>query len=64
SDPTPPIYVQSNEPDQSYFRLAAGVSAQFPYDISGYFEYQRLESFQFVNFQDFTIGLRIQHSFR
>lgn len=64
SDPTPPIYVQSNEPDQSYFRLAAGVSAQFPYDISGYFEYQRLESFQFLDFQDFTIGLRIQHSFR
>ncbi len=64
SDPTPPIYVQSNEPDQSYFRLAAGVSAQFAYDISGYLEYQRLEGFQFVNFQDFTIGLRIQHSFR
>jgi outer membrane autotransporter protein len=64
SDPTPPIYVQSNEPDQSYFRLAAGMSAQFRYDISGYFEYQRLESFQFVDFQDFTVGLRIQHSFR
>ena len=64
SDPTPPIIVQSNEPDQSYFRLAAGVSAQFAYDISGYFEYQRLESFEFVDFQDFTIGLRIQHSFR
>lgn len=64
ADPTPPIYVQSNEPDQSYFRLAAGVSAQFPYDISGYVEYQRLESFQYVDFQDFTLGLRIQHSFR
>lgn len=64
ADPTPPIIVQTNEPDQSYFRLAAGVSAQFAYDISGYFEYQRLESFELVDFQDFTIGLRIQHSFR
>ena len=64
SDPTPPIIVQTDEPDQSYFRLAAGASVQFPYDISGYFEYQRLESFELVNFEDFTIGLRIQHSFR
>lgn len=64
SDPTPPIIVQTDEPDDSYFRLAAGMSAQFAYDISGYFEYQRLESFQYVDFQDFTIGLRIQHNFR
>jgi outer membrane autotransporter protein len=64
SDPTPPIIVQTNEPDQSYFRLAAGASAQFPYDISAYFEYQRLESFEFVDFEDFTVGLRVQHSFR
>lgn len=64
ANPTPSIIVQTDEPDDSYFRLAAGVSAQFPYDISGYFEYQRLESLQFMGFQDFTIGLRIQHSFR
>lgn len=64
ANPTPPIIVQTDEPDDSYFRLAAGVSAQFPYDISGYFEYQRLESLQFMSFQDFTIGLRMQHSFR
>lgn len=64
ADPTPPIIVQTTEPDQSYFRLAAGLSAQFAYDISGYFEYQRLESFELVDFQDFTIGLRFQHSFR
>ncbi len=64
ADPTPPIIVVSDEPDDSYFRLAAGVSAQFAYDISGYFEYQRLEAFDSVDFQDFTIGLRIQHTFR
>lgn len=64
ADPTPPIIIQTDQPDESYYRLAAGMSAQFPYDISGYFEYQRLESFEFVDFEDFTIGLRIQHSFR
>lgn len=64
SDPTPPIIVQTDQPDDSYFRLAVGMSAQFPYDISGYFEYQRLESLQYVSFQDFTVGLRIQHTFR
>ncbi|MFL6577235.1 MAG: autotransporter domain-containing protein [Povalibacter sp.] len=63
SDPTPPIFVRSSEPDQSYFRLAAGVSAQFPYEISGYCEYQRLEGFENVSFSDVTIGLRIQHTF-
>jgi outer membrane autotransporter protein len=63
ADPNPPIFVRSSEPDQSYFRLAAGLSAQFPYDISGYFEYQRLEGFQNVQFEDLTIGLRIQHTF-
>lgn len=64
ADPTPPIIVVTDEPDDSYFRLAAGLSAQFPYDISGYFEYQRLEAFESVDYQDFTIGLRFQHSFR
>ena len=64
ADPTPPIIIQTDQPDESYYRLAVGMSAQFPYDISGYFEYQRLESFEFVDFEDFTIGLRIQHSFR
>jgi outer membrane autotransporter protein len=63
-DPTPPIFVQSEQPDESYFRLAAGFSAQLPFGISGYFEYQRLEGFEFVEYQDFTVGLRFQHIFR
>ena len=62
-NPTPPIIVRSDQPDTSYFRLAAGASAQLPYGISGYFEYQRLESLAFTSFQDFTVGLRFQHGF-
>lgn len=63
-NPSPPIYVQTDEPDESYFRIAAGFSAQLPFGISGYFEYQRLESFQYVDYEDFTLGLRFQHIFR
>ena len=54
---------QTDNPDESYWRLAGGFSAQFKYGISGYIEYQRLESFEFISFQDVSIGLRFQRSF-
>jgi outer membrane autotransporter protein len=60
---TPPILVETDNPDQSYWRLAAGFSAQFKAGVSGYIEYQRLESFEFISFQDVSIGLRFQRSF-
>lgn len=60
---TPPILVQTDNPDRSYWRLATGFSAQFPHGISGYVEYQRLESFQYISFQDLSVGLRLQKSF-
>jgi outer membrane autotransporter protein len=60
---TPPVLVATDNPDTSYWRLAAGFSAQFKHGVSGYIEYQRLESFQFIDFQDVSIGLRFQRSF-
>jgi outer membrane autotransporter protein len=67
SDPnaasTPPVLVATDNPDQSYWRLAGGFSAQFKHGVSGYIEYQRLESFEFISFQDVSIGLRFQRSF-
>lgn len=60
---TPPILVATDNPDESYWRLATGLSAQFVHGISGYVEYQRLESFQFISFQDLSLGLRFQKSF-
>lgn len=60
---TPPILVETDNPDTSYWRLAAGLSAQFKLGISGYVEYQRLQSFQFISFQDVSMGLRMQKSF-
>jgi outer membrane autotransporter protein len=60
---TPPILIETENPDESYWRLAAGFSAQFKYGVSGYIEYQRLESFEFISFQDVSMGLRFQRSF-
>lgn len=60
---TPPILVQTDNPDESYWRLATGFSAQFIHGISAYIEYQRLESFEFISFQDVSLGLRLQRSF-
>jgi outer membrane autotransporter protein len=60
---TPSVVVSSDVPDQWYWRLAAGISAQFHFGISAYAEYQRLADFQYVNFDDVTVGLRVQHAF-
>jgi uncharacterized protein YhjY with autotransporter beta-barrel domain len=59
----PPILVETDNPDESYWRLATGLSAQFIHGISGYVEYQRLVSFEFISFQDVSMGLRFQKSF-
>jgi outer membrane lipase/esterase len=63
ANPSPPIVVYTDNPDQSYWKFTIGSSAQFKYGVSAYAEYQRLESFQFVSFDDFTVGLRMQRSF-
>ena len=63
SNPTPPILVETDNPDRSYWRLAAGFSAQFKHGVSGYIEYQRLQSYQLIDFQDVSFGLRFQRSF-
>ncbi|RPH50958.1 MAG: autotransporter outer membrane beta-barrel domain-containing protein, partial [Lysobacterales bacterium] len=67
SDPnassSPPILVETENPDTSYWRLATGFSTQFRYGVSAYIEYQRLESFEFISFQDISVGLRMQKRF-
>lgn len=60
---TPPVLVATDNPDRSYWRLAGGFSAQFKHGVSGYIEYQRLEGFEFITFEDVSIGLRFQRSF-
>jgi uncharacterized protein YhjY with autotransporter beta-barrel domain len=67
SDPnatsTPPILLETENPDPSYWRLTGGFSAQFPYGISAYVEYQRLQSFENISFQSVSMGVRMQKRF-
>jgi outer membrane autotransporter protein len=63
ANPTPPIVVHAESPDQSYWRFALGLAAQFKYGVSGYAEYQRLEGFESIDFEDITFGLSFQRSF-
>ena len=60
---TPLIVVRTEEPDRSYWRLAAGFAAQFRYGISGFAEYQRLESLEYFDYADVALGLRFETSF-
>ena len=64
ANPTPPILVTSETPDQSFMLLAVGLAAQFRYGISGYVEYQRLEGLESINAEALSLGMRIQYSFR
>ncbi len=61
---TPLIVVTSEVPDRSYWRIAGGFAAQFKRGISGFIEYQRLESLQHFDYADLAMGLRIETSFR
>lgn len=63
-DDTPSIIVTADVRDQSYWRLSAGMAGQFTHGISGFVEYQRLESLRYMTYSDVVLGLRIETSFR
>ena len=60
---TPLIVVKTDVPDRSYWRLAAGLSAQFTHGISGFVEYQKLDSLRYFDYADVALGLRFEASF-
>lgn len=62
-DETPLIVVHTDQPDRSYWRVAAGFAAQFPHGLSGFAEYQRLESLEYFDYADIAVGLRFETSF-
>lgn len=63
-DDTPRIIVTADVRDPSYWRLTGGLAAQFAHGISGFVEYQRLESLSYMTYADIVLGLRIETSFR
>ena len=62
-DDTPRIIVRTEVPDRSYWRLAAGLAAQFKHGVSGFVEYQRIESLQYFSYADVALGLRVERAF-
>jgi outer membrane autotransporter protein len=60
---TPVMIVHTDATDQSYWRIAAGVSAQFRYGISGFIEYQKLQSLQYFDYADVALGVRFETAF-
>jgi outer membrane autotransporter protein len=62
-DDTPLIIVKTDVPDRSYWRLTGGFSAQFPHGISGFIEYQQLESLRYFDYAEVAAGLRFEASF-
>ncbi|HEX2583769.1 MAG TPA: autotransporter outer membrane beta-barrel domain-containing protein [Steroidobacteraceae bacterium] len=55
-----PLTVQTDQLDDQYFRVSAGVSAQFRNDVSAYLDYQQLLSFDAVSLRSVVAGLRLQ----
>ena len=60
---SPSIVIEGEVPDQSYWRLAAGVSAQLRHGLAGFLEYQRVQSHLHIDYTDILFGLRFESSF-
>lgn len=61
ADPTAaPLPVQLDKLDRQYWRMNAGLSAQFAHDVAAYLDYQQLVAFDAVSFHNITLGMRMQ----
>ncbi len=59
-DPTATVPVTIDALDNQYYRLAAGLSAQWRNQLSAYVDYQMVSGFQNVSFRSASIGVRKQ----
>ena len=57
------IAIRTDDPDQTYFLLELGLSSQSPYGISGFFDWQMMESYDNIWIQDYSFGVRFETSF-
>jgi outer membrane lipase/esterase len=55
--------ILTDAPDRDYFRWSAGVSAQFPFGIAAFVDYQALAGLAHTSQHDITLGLRIATRF-
>lgn len=55
--------ILTDGPDRDYFNWSGGVSAQFPYGIAAFVDYQAMAGLALTSLHDTAIGLRIATSF-
>lgn len=61
---SPQIVIDGEVPDRSYWRMAAGLSAQLGRGISGFIEHQRLQSHLHIRYTDTVMGVRFESAFQ
>jgi len=56
--------ILTDDPDESYFNWAVGLSAQFANGFSGFVDYESVESLDTITMQEVSVGLRYETKFR
>jgi uncharacterized protein YhjY with autotransporter beta-barrel domain len=51
--------ILTDDPDRNYFNWSAGLSAQFPFGIAGFVDYQAMAGLARTTMHDTTLGLRM-----
>jgi uncharacterized protein YhjY with autotransporter beta-barrel domain len=55
--------ILTDAPDRNYFNWSAGLSAQFPYGIAAYIDYQAMAGLALTTLHDTSMGVRIATRF-
>jgi len=63
TNPSSPITVRSEQPDENYFVWSVGASAQFVRGFSGFVTYQATEGFNDLKLNEVSFGMRYEKTF-
>jgi uncharacterized protein YhjY with autotransporter beta-barrel domain len=61
NQPISNFVIFTDRPARSYFDWAAGISAQFPYGISAFADYNSVAGESYIHTHEFAFGVRLQH---
>lgn len=61
NDPISNFVIFTDRPARSYFDWAAGISAQFPYGISAFADYNAVAGESYIHTHEIAFGVRVQH---
>jgi uncharacterized protein YhjY with autotransporter beta-barrel domain len=61
TDPISNFVIFTESPTRSYFDWATGISAQFPYGISAFVDYNAVAAESNIHTHEFAFGVRLQH---